>query len=136
MGLPRISVAIGNDAKNVSLVGAVVRIFCKFLGLTELETHNLELAVAEAVNNAILHGCRHLAEAEIRVTARCLPGAMVIERRDPGIPIAALPESYAMPDPLAESGRGWPLIYSAVDLVEYRTEDGINILTLTKYLPV
>lgn len=135
MSLPGVSVAIGNDPKNLLLATGVIRVLCEFVGLSGRETALVEIAVAEAVSNAMLHACADQPDAEIWLVARCEPGVMEIERRETGIPIPALPENPKMPDPLAETGRGWPLIYSGVDKVAFRIEDGVNILTLTKRLP-
>lgn len=136
MSLPGVSVAIGNDPKNVLLATGVIRVLCEFVGLSGRETAKVEIAVAEAVSNAMLHSCAKQPDAEIKLVAYCRPGLMVIERRESGIPVPYLPENPKMPDPLEETGRGWPLIYDAVDSVAFRIEDGVNILSLTKRLPV
>lgn len=135
MSLPGVSVAIGSDPKNVLLATGVIRALCEFVGLSGRETAQVEIAVAEAVSNAMLHAYPGQPNGEIQFVARCEAGVMVIERRETGIPIPALPENPQMPDPLAETGRGWPLIFAGVDSVAFRIEDGVNVLTLTKRLP-
>lgn len=130
----RINLVFAGEPKNVSLAGAVTRIFCEFVRLPAPDAARVELALVEAANNAIIHGCHGRADAEIHMQVRIEGGALVIELRDPGIPLPVLPDGE-MPDPLAESGRGWPLIRACVDRVGYRSEGGINILTLGKLLP-
>ena len=131
MTVPTINLVIGNDPRNVTLAGLVVRAFCETADLSSLEAALLELAVVEAVNNIIEHACRDLPEAEIRLAAAVAHGALTIELRDPGLALPT-PPGDQMPDPLAESGRGWPLILASVDQVDYRNEEGMNVLTLQK----
>lgn len=134
MHAAEISLSIRSEARNVALVGCVVRVFCEFLRLSRPVAAQVELAVVEAVNNAIEHGCRGRTDAEIGMGIRVEDDVLLVELRDPGIPIPAIP-GPAMPDPLAESGRGWPLIHACMDRIDYRSEGGINVLTLGRNLP-
>jgi serine/threonine-protein kinase RsbW len=92
----------------------------------------VELAFVEAANNVIQHGgLRSGDELDILVTA---DGAGVtVELQDRGIPMPpdALADA-AEPEDLAESGRGLWLIRALADEVAYRSEDGVNRLTLTR----
>lgn len=132
MTKPSITLVIGNDYHQVTLAGAVIRALCEAVGMTAVDTALLELAVVEAVNNIMEHACADLPGAEIRLFASLGDAReILIELRDPGTPLPN-PPSAVMPDPLAESGRGWPLILASVDRVEYRAEGGENVLRLSK----
>lgn len=134
MGPAEVSLGIRSEAKNVVLVGCVIRVFCEFVRVPVSIATQIEVALVEAVNNAIAHGCKGRTDAEIRIRARIEDGYLVIELQDPGEPLQTLP-GPEMPHPLEESGRGWPLIHAYMDWIEYRSEGGINFLTLSKLLP-
>jgi serine/threonine-protein kinase RsbW len=133
MHAAEIDLALSSELKNVPLAAGVVRAFCEFARLPPAAMAQVELALVEAVNNVIAHGCPGRTDARIGIRLRVRGDALVIELRDPGIPLPALPGA-AMPDSPAECGRGWPLIHACVDRVEYRSEDGSNVLTLGKNL--
>ncbi|MDE1171270.1 MAG: SpoIIE family protein phosphatase [Verrucomicrobium sp.] len=93
--------------------------FCRARGLPECapEWKPIELATAEALNNAVEHGCIG-ARTEACVTLRWhWEGEwMEIEVLDPGsfhVPAGAPPP--ALPSPLAERGRGLYMIHTLLD---------------------
>lgn len=91
----------------------------------------MALAVAEAVGNAIRHamspGARHL-----ELTCRVSRGDAVVEVIDhgPGFNFGRRP----MPGPLADAGRGIPLMFSVCDDVRYEASPSGNRLLLRKRL--
>lgn len=93
----------------------------------------LEIALTEALNNVVLHG--NLPEdAGIDLTVRKAGPALLVEIRDPGRPVPArlfdAARNPAEIDPLAESGRGIPLIVAMSDALGYDSREGSNCLTL------
>lgn len=122
------------DARQVSLAAATLRTYCDFAGLPGPTLGQIELAVVEALNNVIEHACQDRSDAEIHMAVRVENDSLIVELRDPGRSLAVLPNPE-MPDPLDESGRGWPLIFLLMDRVDYYHERGVNILTLGKRLP-
>jgi serine/threonine-protein kinase RsbW len=131
-GPAEVHLSIRSEARNVTLAAKLIRVFCEFAALPALAAVEVELALVEAANNAILHGSR-TTDAKITMHARIEADALVIELHDSGEPLANLP-GRDMPPPLEESGRGWPLIHALMDRIDYCSDGGVNVLTLTKSL--
>lgn len=138
MEIRRIRLAIDSDPANVGLVGAAVHAVCAETSLSPQQCRRVELCVVEAVNNCIRHAYRGRPGQEIAVTARLFADRLVIEVRDTGEPMPAraleAARSAGEPEPLAEGGRGVAIIKAVMDEVEYRSDAGVNTLTLTKRL--
>lgn len=116
-------------------VDATMAALCAFVGdaLSAEGLIRFEIAVTEALNNIVLHGALP-SEAEIAVLVRRADQDVAVEIRDPGPPAPAelfhgAPDLDDI-DPLAESGRGIPLIAAMSDALDYRTAAGLNCLTL------
>ncbi|WP_161555792.1 ATP-binding protein [Mangrovicoccus ximenensis] len=94
----------------------------------------MEIAVTEALANAVNHGTSAALDETIRVTATIGADGVRVEIVDAGeqMPddlyedVASLDEV----DPLAESGRGLPLIRFCSDDLVYEPRDGQNRLEL------
>ena len=127
------SLEFRSDARAIQLASSVMRVYCEYLGLGKTQVLRLELALVEALNNIIAHGCEERSDVRIGVVMEALDDVLLVEIRDEGSTIDELPGGE-MPDPLQESGRGWPLIRACVDGIDYRSENGENILSLTKSL--
>jgi serine phosphatase RsbU (regulator of sigma subunit)/anti-sigma regulatory factor (Ser/Thr protein kinase) len=105
-------------------------------GFPDQEWPNLQLAVAEVLNNAIIHGCHDQPEARLRFRWAWNDHGLTVQVRDPGHfePPAnwhELPE-----DPLAESGRGGFLIRSFFDQVQHDNSERGHEVTLHKAISV
>ncbi|NJN46962.1 MAG: ATP-binding protein [Candidatus Competibacteraceae bacterium] len=100
---------------------------------TPAVTAQIELAVIEAVNNVIVHAYQgqagHAVQLDWSLGQACLQIAVMDWGQAPAAP--PVPD---MPDSLAENGRGWPIMLACMDDVDYRSQDGCNILTLTKQI--
>ena len=93
----------------------------------------LLLALAEALNNGILHGARDRPDATLRLRWFWTEHRLELHVRDPGhftppADWAELPE-----DPFAESGRGGFIISSYFDEVEHLNSDQGHELILRKH---
>ena len=93
----------------------------------------LLLAVAEALNNGIIHGARDKPDATLRLRWFWTQQQLEIHVRDPGhfeppADWAELPE-----DPFAESGRGGFIISSYFDEVQHLNSDSGHDLVLRKH---
>ena len=91
-----------------------------------------ELAAAEAVNNAFLHGCGKSADKFLRV--RIILRAEDVELRvvDPS-DFEGWQRAPALPDdPLDDSGRGHYLMSQMTDELLHEKEDGYHVLVLRK----
>lgn len=108
---------------------------CGEAGLDDLAGFQLTSAVVEAVNNCIEHAFR--GETGHQITLRWIrqQDQVSIEIRDQGESMPAPPaESPELPEPDAESGRGWHIIHEWTDRVTYARQGNENVLTLTRRL--
>ena len=94
----------------------------------------IEVAVNEALANAVEHGCGHDASKEVSVTVECDPRkGMLIIVRDPGTGF----EPKQIPSPIvgeriyADHGRGIFLINELMDEVRYE-KNGTEIWMMKK----
>lgn len=118
---------------NVQLLTDTVRNWIEAEGLGKVLAADLELAVAEAANNIVLHGT-HGMEGQIMAVTICrVPGGVQIVLADKGHAIPAGMLDTAIPfDPGAESGRGMGLIAACTDRVDYTATSRGNRLVLFK----
>ena len=93
----------------------------------------LEIAVAEALNNVVLHGYKGR-DGIISAALVIRETAVTVEIRDRGqrVPEGALAAARSLDDldPLAESGRGLGLIVGLSDRLDYAAGTEGNRLTL------
>ena len=93
----------------------------------------LEIAVAEALNNVVLHGYDGR-EGTISAALTVRDGAVTAEIRDGGRPVPAgafeAAGSLDDMDPLVESGRGLGLMVGLSDRLDYASAPDGNCLTL------
>jgi serine/threonine-protein kinase RsbW len=124
---------------HVELMARAVRALCATAGLPGRECARVELAVAEALNNAIRHAYHGEAGHAIEVTFAQERERFTIEVADEGDP---MPEGRPVVfdfDPadiphLPEGGMGLFLIHSVMDQVEYRRLGDRNALSMTHRL--
>ena len=94
----------------------------------------LELAVTEALNNAVLHGCKENEEDGITLRWNWSEDTLAVTVHDPGNFMPA-PGYDALPeDPLAEGGRGHFLMANLMDHVDHFQADGHHVIELKKRL--
>jgi serine/threonine-protein kinase RsbW len=125
--------------ENVELVARAVRGLAGAAGVEARDCARVELAVAEAMNNAIRHAYRreggHLVEIVFTLDER----RFTIEVADEGTPMEPRRAPVLDFDPgdlehLPEGGMGLYIIYSVMDEVEYRSRGGRNSLLMTRHL--
>lgn len=97
---------------------------------------NILVSIQEAASNVLRHGFGPDDEPEIELRLRCDARRFEIELRDTAAPfdpttVWAVPDTS---DPLAipEGGYGIHMMREVLDEIEYRREDGENVLVLTK----
>lgn len=128
---------------NLGEVRRVRRAISALIGDAPLSTeewYQVKVCIAEAVNNAIIHaygrkrGHRVDVEVEVRsdrvvcrVTDRGRPMPEGALRQKPRLDYC--PKDVAA---LPEGGMGLYIIHQVMDRVEYASEQGCNVLTLTK----
>lgn len=129
----KLSLIVDSQPAAADWVGAALRGWCEQAAFTPAVTAQIELAVIEAVNNVIVHAYQgqagHAVQLDWSLGQACLQIAVMDWGQAPAAP--PVPD---MPDSLAENGRGWPIMLACMDDVDYRSQDGCNILTLTKQI--
>ena len=125
--IPSLEDRIPDAAERVARFGARA-------GCDKEACFQVQVMVAEALNNIVCHGLREDADGSIEIHCGIVEAGLEIRIRDHGLPLDRLPSS-PLPEALAEHGRGWPIIREWADSIEYRSTPGRNDLTLTKRLP-
>jgi serine/threonine-protein kinase RsbW len=118
-------------------VDAAVTHFVQSCGIGEADAFGIDMAVREAVTNAIVHGNREDEAKAVEVTFNCLEHALEIEVKDQGQGF----DPTAVPDPtdpaniLKTSGRGIFLMRSFMDEVDWlaRPEGGTTVRLVKKF---
>ncbi len=118
---------------SIPAVSEGVRQLLQGKGWSDDELMPVELALDEALANAIRHGCKNDPTKHVQcVVSTDAKGEVVIVVRDPGpgFDVAKVPDPLAEPNLLKPSGRGVYLINQLMDKVEFA--DGGRELVMQK----
>ncbi len=133
-----ITLSIESHSANVSLVGLAINKIASHASVSKQAAFEMEVAVVEAVNNAIEHAHKHQREKLVAVRVRLTPDRIKLTVIDSGAPIdfkAAMAVSAALDNPgEVERGRGLKIIQALMDEVKYERKGETNQITLVKYL--
>lgn len=130
--------SIGSRFDNIDLVQVVLNEALEGLGFGEDDRHWIDLAVREAVANAIQHGNREDPTKTVQVDFGLEEEEAVIRVRDEGegFDPATLADPLAKENLLQPGGRGLLYIRSFMDGVEMRVHpQGGTEVTLRKRIP-
>jgi anti-sigma regulatory factor (Ser/Thr protein kinase) len=126
----------------VALPGEVVHLLCSAAGFSPIEGAQVELCVAEAINNSIKHAYREDPLGKIELEISLMQDQLVVDVWDWGISATAadihLDHRHALevrPDliqEISESGRGLAIIQEVMDLLEYTPGPAGNRLRMIK----
>jgi serine/threonine-protein kinase RsbW len=86
------------------------------------DEYEVELALREALSNAVVHGNRLDARKLVHVRCRCKIGngiSLIISDQGQGFDASAIPDAVAVEDLEAEQGRGIHLMKWAMDQVSF-----------------
>lgn len=111
-----------------------LRAFLEQHGLPNDHLDSWELAAVEAGNNAVRYAVGPGREQNVVVTIEVTPAHVEVRIADhtPGF---ELPETFDLPDPLAEGGRGLFLIHSLTDSFDYLRGRLGNCLVMRRHRP-
>jgi serine/threonine-protein kinase RsbW len=120
--MPRIQKELPGDVKAIPPVVEQIMSVVREQGCAENSEFEIEVALYEALANAVEHGCGHDPEKRVEVVVACEEHrGMIIIVRDPGTGFN--PESVPSPvvgkNIYADSGRGIFLINQLMDEVRY-----------------
>lgn len=129
------AITVAADLKQVRDLAAWLRERCVAEGIVDMIAFELELALVEAANNCVEHGYAPGEEGRIGLDFTVGGGEARVLLYDRGRP---LPEN-ALGSPgdvpcTATSGRGIGIVIACTNGVEYRSENGLNRLTMRKLL--
>lgn len=107
-------------------------------GVAESDNYDVELVLAEVLNNVFEHAYRDRSDGWIELHVRVAPGAIEMHLIDEGhampnlrLPTGTLPDPAVSLDQLPEGGFGWHLIRSLTDRLSYRRVVAENRLEMT-----
>jgi serine/threonine-protein kinase RsbW len=113
---------IPSEVKAISpLVDRLMRLIAGSRCITG-EERAVELALREALNNAVVHGNRLDARKLVHVRCRCKVGegiSLVVSDQGQGFDASSVPDPVAVENLLAEHGRGIHLMKLAMDEVSF-----------------
>lgn len=135
---PTLDITVRNDLGEIERLAETLRNFCRDQGVDDEACHDLLLAMDEVVSNIIRHGFADRDPHDIRIRLGLEPPELFLEVEDDAPPFNPLqaPE----PDvsrPIEErplGGLGIHLVRQLMQKVEYRREEGRNILRMTRLL--
>jgi serine/threonine-protein kinase RsbW len=97
---------------------------------------DVELALREALENAVVHGNQENPETKVHIRCRCQPGkeiSIVVTDQGKGFDFEKIVANGITPDPAAEHGRGIQLMKAYMDDVHF--ERGGSEVHLRKRSP-
>ena len=133
-----ISLTLVNELSEVERLGRLVEAFAEAEGLGAEFIFSLNLALDEVVTNIIRYAHDDGQQHPIVVRLALEEDVLTAEVEDDGRPFnplnAPLPDIGASLDDRPIGGLGIHLVRSVMSSVEYRRQDGKNVLTMKKLL--
>ncbi|HYG64636.1 MAG TPA: ATP-binding protein [Thermoanaerobaculia bacterium] len=133
-----VHLAIGSRFENIELVQIVLKDSLVSLGLEEDALHWIDIAVREAVANAIKHGNAQDPAKKVDVDLAIVGAELVIQVRDQGegFDPGQIQNPLAPENLLKPNGRGIFYMKSFMDEINYGLEPGGGtVVTMRKRLP-
>ncbi|MBI4805012.1 MAG: ATP-binding protein [Desulfovibrio sp.] len=129
-----LTITIPAQLKHVALVGLSVRAISGFELFIQDDAVLIELAVCEALNNAIIHSLKEREGESIELGISLRPGRIGFTIRDRGTHIedGLNVDQERSREPLATSGRGMAIIHDIMDSVRYERHGEYNVLSMEK----
>ena len=133
-----ITLSIESEFRNVFLIGLAINKIACAIPLSEQAAFEMELAVVEAVNNAVEHAHKQCREKRVIVQVSLEPNRISFTVIDQGPPIhlqTLMSAAAGMENaPAIERGRGLAMIRALMDEVTCERKRKANYITLIKYL--
>jgi len=103
-------------------------------GIADDVWKGIELAVSEALNNAVMHGCKGHEEESVTLHWTWSDDTLVVTVHDPSDFMPEAVSADLPDDPLAETGRGHFLMATLMDEVAHIQIDGHHAIEMKKRL--
>jgi serine/threonine-protein kinase RsbW len=121
--------------EEVSGAAAAVTDFVKNCGLNEDAAFGIDMAVREAITNAVVHGNQEDESKSVEIVFNCAGNTLAVEVSDQGAGFdpASVPDPTDPANLMKTSGRGIFLMRSFMDQVEWRPRpDGGTTVRMVK----
>lgn len=133
-----ITLSIESQFGNVFLIGLAVSRIASSIPFSKQSAFEMEVAVVEAVNNAVEHAHHEQRAKQVTVRMLITDDRIKLTIIDTGMPFdfeAAMAASLGMENAgEVERGRGLGIIHALMDEVKYERKGETNQITLVKYL--
>jgi len=110
-------------------LGRRIKTLCYEQGMDEMNSYQVQTAVTEAVNNAIIHAYDNQPGYKVSLYWTLQDQTIYIEVSDEGKKLINIPLDIE-PSLEAESGRGWWIMRRWMDQVDYVSNNGLNRLIM------
>ena len=133
-----ITLSIESEFRNVFLIGLTINKIARSIPLSQQAAFEMEVAVVEAVNNAVEHAHRHRRDKRVTVQIKIQVDFIRLTVIDEGAPIQ--PETFISAEAGMENaseierGRGLAIIRALMDEVRCERKGKANYVTLIKYV--
>ena len=133
------SINIGFAATQIAARQAIVATIARLtdFGISQSRCGDIEIALAEAVNNVVEHAFEDLPDATGRITCLTRGDTLIVEINDTGrilpnsrLPVAKVANLEGPLSELPEGGFGWSLIRKIAENVTYERTGNQNRLVL------
>ncbi len=131
--MKRECMVIDSRLEAVSALSDWVSSLCRCSGFDKVQCYQVSACTVEAVNNSIIHACRSRSGMEVSVVWLLMERELRIQISDEGAMMQVSPELKA-PGGGSLSGRGWFIMNSWMDRVEYCSDGRCNTVTLVRTL--
>lgn len=126
------AIVVAAELEQVRSLAAWLKDACERARIAEPIAFDLELAMVEAANNVVLHGYDG-GPGSLALSFHVEGGTAFVVLADKGAPIPSemLSECRAVPAD-ATHGRGFTIMRSCVDALDYASQGAVNVLTFSK----
>lgn len=133
-----LSVTLVNDQSEVERLSRLVEAFGEAKGVPQESIFNVNLALDEVITNIIRYAHSDDQKHPIVVRLALEPGELTAQVEDDGRPFnpleAPVPDLHASIEERPIGGLGIHLVRTMMSSVEYRRENGRNVLIMKKML--
>jgi serine/threonine-protein kinase RsbW len=130
-----ISLQIDSRLECVAGLGHRIKALCHEQGMDEMNSYQVQTAVTEAINNAIIHAYDNRPGYKVSLNWTLLDQTICIEVSDEGKRMTIIPLDVE-PSLEAETGRGWWIMRRWMDQVDYVSKNGLNRLIMYRKIKV
>ena len=130
----QLELRISSDPRWCRTVRAMMQEIARQAGFSDMERHDISLAIDEALANVIKHSYKGDPNGPVSLTCAAADGWLEVVLRDQGEGFDPKKADHLAPDELRVGGRGVFLMRATMDEVEFGRAGETNTVRLRKYL--